>query len=181
MFYIVDFVVNQLNIKIDFYIGNEEWDLFLISVFEKDSMFNMLIILRRRLLFFILIIIVFIVVLFIMNCFCFLLFIKFGEKMGMFVVLFLIFVVFGSIFSDMMLQNLDYILWFIVYVIIQIVFSSLSVIMEIIVVYLYYMNICRLKMIDNKKDELQEEIVVKGDNFDVSNKKFKFIDEKWKS
>lgn len=91
--YTVDLAVNQSNIKTDFYIGNEEWDLLSTSVSEKDSMLNMLIILRRRPLFLTLTIIVPIVALSIMNCFCFLLPIKSGEKMGMSVALFLTFAV----------------------------------------------------------------------------------------
>ncbi|XP_052681219.1 neuronal acetylcholine receptor subunit alpha-5-like [Crassostrea angulata] len=179
--YTVDLAVNQSNIKTDFYIGNEEWDLLSTSVSEKDSMLNMLIILRRRPLFLTLTIIVPIVALSIMNCFCFLLPIKSGEKMGMSVALFLTFAVFGSILSDTMPQNSEHIPWFIVYVTTQIALSSLSVIMETLVVHLYHMNTCRSKMTDNKKDELQEETAAKGDNFDVSNKKSKLIDETWKS
>lgn len=49
--YTLDLALNQSNMKTDFYIGNKEWDLLSISVYEKDSMLDMLIILRRRPLF----------------------------------------------------------------------------------------------------------------------------------
>lgn len=62
----------------------------------------MKIVLKRRFLFIVLMVVLLIVVLLIMNMFCFLLFIEIGEKMGIFVVLFFIFVVFGIIISDMM-------------------------------------------------------------------------------
>lgn len=74
--------------------------------------------LRRRFLFFMLILVFLIIILFFMNVFCYVLLIELGEKMGMLVVLFLIFVVFGSILSDVMLKDLENILIFIVYVIV---------------------------------------------------------------
>lgn len=179
--YKVDLVLKHSDIKTEFYIGNEEWELLSTSVYEKDSIINMVIVLRRRPLFLTLTIIVPIVALSIMNCFCFVLPIESGEKMGMSVALFLTFAVFGSILSDTMPQNSEHIPWFIVYVTTQIVFSSLSVIMETIVVRMHHMDTFRSKTTDSNRDELEEETTATGDHFDVSKTKSKHSHRKWKS
>lgn len=109
---------------------------------KNKAMINMYVVLKRRPLFLTLSLVLPVIALSIMNAFCFLLPIESGEKMGLSVALFLTFAVFGSILSDAMPKNSDNISLFIVYVTIQIFLSGFSVVMETIVLRLYYPAVC---------------------------------------
>lgn len=62
--------------------------------------------------------------------------------MGLSVFLFLMFAVFGSILSDSMPQNSENISLFVVYVTIQIFLSGVCVVMETVVLRIYYTEVC---------------------------------------
>lgn len=58
--------------------------------------------------------------------------------MGFVMVIFLIFVVFLIIINDFMFKLLDVILYFIIYLLIQLVFSGLVVVFEVFVLLVYF-------------------------------------------
>lgn len=136
-------IYNQPNFITDYYAENGEWDLMSSNMkMDEKNMINMYVVLKRRPLFLTFSLVFPIIALSIMNVFCFLLPVESGEKMGLSVALFLTFAVFGSILSDAMPQNSENISLFIVYVTIQIFLSGFSVVMETIVLRLYYPEVC---------------------------------------
>lgn len=136
-------IYNQSKFIIEYFAENGEWNLVSSSVkMDEKNIIKMCVVLRRRPLFLTLSLVFPIIALSIMNAFCFLLPIESGEKMGLSVFLFLMFAVFGSILSDSMPQNSENILFFVVYVTIQIFLSGVSVVMETVVLRLYYTDVC---------------------------------------
>lgn len=175
----VDLKVNGSSYESNYFIGNEEWDLLSTSIQGVHGMLDMKIVLKRRPLFIILTVALPIIALSIMNAFCFLLPIESGEKMGMSVALFLTFGVFGSIISDTMPQNAANISWFMVYVTTQILLSGLTVIMETVVLHMYYMDVGISGTANfNKADDVQHGTTNKPDQAFVCNAGFS--DVKWK-
>lgn len=65
----------------------------------------------------ILLVFLFVIILLVFNIFCFVILIKFGEKMGMFMVIFLMFVVFLMIINDLFFK-LDNIFYFSIFLVI---------------------------------------------------------------
>lgn len=146
-----DIDINQSIFQTEYFAENEEWDLVSSSKKKMAKMgYNniiiMSVVLRRKPLFPTLTLVVPIISLSIMNVFCSVLPIESGEKVGMSMALFLTFAVFGSILSDEMPKNSRNISWFMVYVTIQIIVSGLNVVIETIVLRLYYLEVRYLTM-----------------------------------
>ncbi|XP_052683973.1 neuronal acetylcholine receptor subunit alpha-7-like [Crassostrea angulata] len=149
-FFGTDIDINQSMFQDEYFAENEEWDLVSsstkISKMGYDNMIIMSVVLRRKPLFPTLTLVVPIIALSIMNVFCSVLPIESGEKVGMSMALFLTFAVFGSILSDEMPKNSRNISWFMVYVTIQIIVSGLNVVVETIVLRLYYLEMRNMTM-----------------------------------
>ncbi|XP_052683466.1 5-hydroxytryptamine receptor 3A-like [Crassostrea angulata] len=139
----IHIIYNQSKLITEYFAENGEWNLVSSNMkMDVKNIIKMCVVLRRRPLFLTLSLVFPIVALSIMNAFCFLLPIESGEKMGLSVALFLTFAVFGSILSDSMPQNSENISLFVVYVTIQIFLSGVSVVMETVVLRVYYTEVC---------------------------------------
>lgn len=145
-------MLNQSSFDSRYFIGNEEWDLISTNVQNNAWKLEMNIVLRRRPLFLTLTLVFPIITLSFMNVFCYVLPIESGEKMGMSVALFLTFAVFGSILSDAMPKDSENISIFIVYVIVQIFLSGLSVVLETIVLRIYHAELGPLSRLFQLKE-----------------------------
>lgn len=188
------------NIKLDHYNGNGEWDILTVSqnVVTETVMGGMkmtsiiwTIELKRKGDFYILNIILPIIVLSFLNIFCFMLPADSGEKIGYSMSVFLTFSVFTIIISDELPKTSDEICLLSVFLILQLTYSALIIIMNVLILQCVHnggdkemnfrclswlKNICESRK-KNRVKNLTNKTKQENKNYPADDKKERFEEE----